>query len=207
MNSPVTLTDNGDSWTMDNGIVKATIVKKNGTIVLAASCITDINIIPGHSEFWEQTPAGTVSARVTIDPSTNGGERAEVSVKGVNPAAAGARGGGAVTEAGSNAARYGVPSGPGAGGMDIEVRYTWERGASGFYTYAEYTHPASYPAAGEGESRFILQSMNPHLQLDLRRQRPQPADVDQRGRTHRRRGPRQGAAHHLHRRLRQLRRA
>ncbi len=44
--------------------------------------------------------------------------------------------------------------------MDIEVRYTLERGVSGFYTYAEYTHPASYPAAGEGESRFILQ-MNP----------------------------------------------
>jgi rhamnogalacturonan endolyase len=46
------------------------------------------------------------------------------------------------------------------GGMDIEVRYTLERGVSGFYTYAEYTHPASYPPAGEGESRFILQ-MNP----------------------------------------------
>jgi rhamnogalacturonan endolyase len=44
--------------------------------------------------------------------------------------------------------------------MDIETRYTLERGASGFYTYAEYTHKASYPPAGEGESRFILESMN-----------------------------------------------
>jgi rhamnogalacturonan endolyase len=44
--------------------------------------------------------------------------------------------------------------------MDIETRYTLERGTSGFYTYAEYTHKASYPPAGEGESRFILESMN-----------------------------------------------
>ena len=44
--------------------------------------------------------------------------------------------------------------------MDIETRYTLERGTSGFYTYAEYTHNASYPPAGEGESRFILESMN-----------------------------------------------
>ena len=36
-----------------------------------------------------------------------------------------------------------------------------ERGVSGFYTYAEYTHHASYPRAGEGESRFILEDINP----------------------------------------------
>ncbi len=157
-NDPVTLTDNGDSWTLDNGIVKATILKSNGN--MSSIFYHGINIIPGHSEFWEQTPAGAVTATVTIDPATNGGERAEVSVKGVNPGTPGQRGGGAVTAPGSTAARYGVPAGPARGGMDIEVRYTWERGVSGFYTYAEYTHPASYPAAGEGESRFILQ-MNP----------------------------------------------
>ena len=72
-------------------------------------------------------PTGTVTPSVTIDPAKNGGERAEVAVKGVN------------------------------GNMDIELRYTLERGVSGFYTYAEYSHPASYPAAHEGESQFILQ--------------------------------------------------
>ena len=86
--------------------------------------------IVGLSEFWEQVPSGQITASVTIDPAKNSGERGEVAVKGVN------------------------------GRMDIEVRYTLERGVSGFYTYAEYTHAASYPAAGEGESRFILQ-MNP----------------------------------------------
>ncbi len=159
-NQPVTLTDNGDSWTMDNGIVKLSVSKKNGTIVIGSLMYHGISIVPNRSEFWEQTPAGSITAAVTIDPTTNGGERAEVSVKGVNPGSAGVRGGGAVTEPGSNAARYGVPAGPGRGGMDLETRYALERGTSGFYTTAEYTHPASYPPAGEGESRFILESMN-----------------------------------------------
>jgi rhamnogalacturonan endolyase len=215
VNDPVTLTDNGDSWTLDNGIVKATILKSNGNMTTVI--YHGVNIPNARSEYWEQTPAGTVTAKVTIDPSTNGGQRAEVSVKGVNPGtpgvrgggggptpgaaapggARGPRGGGAPATGGSGAggpgtggalragagapsapgaggpgapgaggpfgpgaARAGVPSGAGRGGMDIEVRYTLERSVSGFYTYAEYTHPASYPPAGEGESRFILQ-MNP----------------------------------------------
>ena len=29
-NQPVILTDNGDSWTLDNGIIKATIPKRDG---------------------------------------------------------------------------------------------------------------------------------------------------------------------------------
>jgi rhamnogalacturonan endolyase len=86
--------------------------------------------IVGRSEYWEQVPSGQITSSVTIDPAKNGGERGEVAVKGVN------------------------------GRMDIEVRYTLERGVSGFYTYAQYSHAASYPTAGEGESRFILQ-MNP----------------------------------------------
>jgi rhamnogalacturonan endolyase len=134
--SPVTLTDNGDSWTLDNGIVKATVPKRDGN--LSSLSYRGIEILT-HGRYWEQTPNGTVTARVTIDPSTNGGERAEVAVKGVNPGSPGGRG----------------------GGMDIETRIALERGTSGFYTTAEYTHHASYPRAGEGESRFILEDINP----------------------------------------------
>jgi len=127
--SPVTLTDNGMSWTLNNGIVKITVPKSDGN--LSEVVYHGISIL-GHGKYWEQTPAGTITARVTIDPVTNGGERGEVSVKGVNPRS-----------------------------MDIETRYTLERGSSGFYTYAEYTHPASYPFVHVGENRFILESMNP----------------------------------------------
>jgi len=136
VNVPVTLTDNGDSWTLNNGIIKATIPKRDGN--LSSLVYHGVEILT-HGKYWEQTPGGTVTARVTIDPATNGGERAEVSVKGVNPGGTGSRG----------------------GGMDIETRVTLERGVSGFYTYAEYTHQASYPRAGEGESRFILEDINP----------------------------------------------
>jgi rhamnogalacturonan endolyase len=85
VHAPVTLTDNGDSWTMDNGIVKMTVLKRNGTIAIGSLIYHGISIIPNRGEFWETTPSGTVTATVTIDPATNGGERAEVSVKGVNP--------------------------------------------------------------------------------------------------------------------------
>jgi rhamnogalacturonan endolyase len=178
VNAPVTLTDNGDSWTMDNGIVKMSILKRNGNLSLLV--YHGVSVLT-HGEYWEQTPAGTVTATVTIDPATNGGERAEVSVKGVNPGTPGVTGGGAETAPGSNAARYGVPSGAGRGGMDIETRYAMERGTSGFYTYAEYTHKASYPPAGEGESRFILESMNPTfnwLSVDSDRNQLMTSDDD-----------------------------
>ena len=82
VNPPVTLTDNGDSWTLDNGIVKMTVLKRNGN--LSSLVYHGVEVLT-RGEYWEQTPSGTVTAAVTIDPATNGGERAEVSVKGVNP--------------------------------------------------------------------------------------------------------------------------
>jgi len=118
----VTLTDNENSWTLDNGIVKATINKGNGR--MASLIFHGINTMNGGG-YWEQTPSGQVTRSVTINPAQNGGERAEVSVKGVN------------------------------GRMDIEVRYAMERGSSGIYAYAIFSHGAGYPAAGEGESRYI----------------------------------------------------
>ncbi|MFT3991803.1 MAG: polysaccharide lyase family protein [Luteolibacter sp.] len=79
----------------------------------------------GPGGIWQQPPAGQVQLSVTIDPKQNSGDRAEVSLRGTGKR------------------------------MNIEIRYTLERGASGIYTYAIYTHPANYPAGGFGESRFI----------------------------------------------------
>ena len=170
VNDPVTLTDNGDTWTMDNGIVKATIVKKNGSLLqviyhgietLRPSISRGSDNLhspptPAGSPIpsWEQMPSGTVTPSVTIDPAKNGGARAEVAVKGINPGGGGAPGGGAPGGGASGAFSGGGGRG---GGMDIETRYTMERGSSGFYAYAEFSHPASYPEAHVGESQFILQ--------------------------------------------------
>ena len=173
VNQPVTLTDNGDSWTMDNGIVMMTIPKRNGN--LSSLVYRGIEVLT-RGQYWEQVPSGIITAKVTIDPATNGGERAEVSVKGVyngdnTPTPGGAARSGSAARPGGpgGAAGPGGPAGPrpaagaprGSVGLDIETRFTLERGVSGFYTYAEYTHHASYPRAGEGESRFILEDINP----------------------------------------------
>jgi rhamnogalacturonan endolyase len=124
VNAPVTVTDNGGAWILDNGIVKATI-DKIGSVMRSLTYRGIETMGPGG--IWEQKPSGAVTQSLTIDPAKNGGQRAEVAIKGVN------------------------------GRMDIEIRYALERGVSGFYTYAEFSHEAGYPAAGEGESRFILQ--------------------------------------------------
>jgi len=74
--------------------------------------------------------------RVTIDPAGNGGERAEVSIKGYYA---------------------GTPLGQGPGGgfaADIEIRYALGRGDSGIYTYSIFEHRPEYPDAVLGEARF-----------------------------------------------------
>jgi len=78
VNAPVTVTDSGGAWTLDNGLVKATISKGNGR--LTALVFHGINTMAGGG-YWEQSPAGAANS-LTIDPAKNGGERAEVSVKG-----------------------------------------------------------------------------------------------------------------------------
>lgn len=148
INVPVTLTDNGNIWTLDNGIVRLSVIKRNSN--LSSLAYRGVNIM-ARSECWEQTPSGQITASVTINPAQNGGERAEVAVKGVN------------------------------GRMDIEVRYALERGVSGFFTYAQYSHGANYPQAGEGESRFILE-MNPTfdwLSVDADRNMPMCSNHDE----------------------------
>jgi rhamnogalacturonan endolyase len=148
VDAPVTLADNGDTWTLDNGLVKITVLKRTGRLTsLVYQGREELN---ARSEGWEQYPSGTVTQAVTIDPASNGGERAEVDVKGIT------------------------------GRMDLEVRYTLERGLSGFYTYAIYSHQAGNPPAREGESRFINQ-LTPDfdwLSVDADRNMPMAADAD-----------------------------
>ena len=150
VDAAVTVTDKADSWTLDNGIVKATVLKRSGK--LTSLVYKGLETLNGRSESWEQLPSGKVAPSLTIDPAKNSGERAEVAVAGVT------------------------------GRMDIEVRYTLERGVSGLYTYAIYSHGANYPAAGEGESRFINQ-MTPDfnwLSVDADRNMPMCSNADTR---------------------------
>ena len=147
--APVTVTDDGTTWTLDNGIVKAVILKRSGNLasLIYKGIETMGNGAARASGIWEQDPSAAaqvdgLSDAITIDPAKNGGERAEVSVKGVTGGqvmlGAGAAGGGTY--------------------CDMEIRYALGRGESGFYTYAIFSHPASYGASSVGaESRFIVE--------------------------------------------------
>lgn len=136
--APVTVTDNGASWTLDNGIVKATVNKNNGFL----TSLVYRGFDTGSRGVWEHTPQGapSVTNSITIDPRDNGGERAEISIKGVG--------------GGTFMFTRGAPGGGTT--CDIELRYSLGRGDHGIYTYTTFSHPASYPAAGTGaEDRFI----------------------------------------------------
>jgi rhamnogalacturonan endolyase len=149
VSTPVTLTDNGNTWTLDNGIVRAVILKRSGNLssLIYKGMETMGNGNARASGIWEQDPSaaeqsGGLTDAITIDPAKNGGDRAEVSVKGISGGqimlGAGAAGGGTT--------------------CDMEIRYSLGRGESGFYTYAIFSHPASYPAGSVGaESRFIVE--------------------------------------------------
>ncbi len=136
----VTVSDNGNSWTLDNGIVKATVNKDTGS--MPSMTFHGMQMMAASGGTWEHNPLGapSVTNRITIDPASNGGARAEVSIKGIS-------GGTFMMTRGA----------PGGGTLcDIEIRYSLGKGDSGIYVYSILSHPASYPAAGVGaEDRYI----------------------------------------------------
>jgi len=138
--APVTIVDNGRSWTLDNGVIKVTINKDSGS--MPSLIYQGVQIMAASGGTWEHTPQGApqLTNTITIDPTTNGGTRAEVSVKGL-----------------SNGTYMISRGAPGGGTLcDIELRYSLGRGDSGIYVYSILSHPASYPAAGVGaEDRYI----------------------------------------------------
>lgn len=121
--------------------------------------------------FWSHDamgPKDTAPAigRVTIDPGSNSGERAEVAIKGI-----------------SNGRKMGTGPGASADGQfisDIEIRYALGRGESGVYTYCIFEHPAEYAQTTIGEARFcaklneffdwmsVAPHRNKHYPKDLR---------------------------------------
>lgn len=136
----VTVVDNGATWTLDNGIVKATIRKDNA--FMASFVYKGKEMMAGNGGTWNHTPQGApiLTNTITIDPASNGGERAEVAVKGV-----------------TNGTYVLTPGAAGGGAQaDLEIRYALGRGDSGIYVYGVWDKPAAYPAGGTGpEDRYI----------------------------------------------------
>ena len=131
---PVTLSEDGNSYTLSNGIVKARVAKGSGKLL--SLVYKDIETLT--TSYWSHLPSGNVSNAITIDPKSNDGAMAEVSVK-------------------SDSGGHTQGSGPGGGTVcDIEIRYALQRGCSGLYTYSIFTHKADYPSTSIGEARFLV---------------------------------------------------
>ncbi len=138
---PVVITETENSFTLANGIVTVQVGKRSGD--LTSLKYNGVEMLDAHggrqSAYWSHNAArGRQITCITIDPKSNGGERGEVSIKGIS---------------GGNQ----MGSGPGGSVIaDIEIRYSLGRGDSGVYTYSIFNHPTNYPATSIGEARFCM---------------------------------------------------
>jgi rhamnogalacturonan endolyase len=142
----VTITENENSYILDNGIVTAQVSKHSGDLLSLKYKKLELldNADQHQPAYWSHNTAQgqQIIPQITIDPKSNGGERGEVSVKGI-----------------SGGERMG--SGPGGSVIsDIEIRYALGRSDSGLYTYSIFTHPTNYPATSFGEARFCAKLNN-----------------------------------------------
>lgn len=137
----VSVSEDATSYVLDNGIVRARASKQSGDLVsLKYKGLEMLDAQSGRAcGYWSHNTArGEATARITIDPSRNAGERGEVSIKALSG---------------------GAPLGSGPGGSvvaDIEIRYALGRGDSGIYTYSIFEHKTNYPATSVGEARFCV---------------------------------------------------
>jgi rhamnogalacturonan endolyase len=172
-NQDVRITDGAWDYVLNNGVVSATVNKRSGDLVsLKYRGLEMLGAGSGHPfGYWSHAPGREmrVTNAITLHPDANGGERAEVSIKGFY--------------SGTRSSR--AAGGPGGStACDIEIRYTLARGDSGIYTCSIFTHETNHPATGIGEARFGAK-LNPdvfdHMTIDARRNKrmPRPEDWDQ----------------------------
>ena len=165
----VTVHEDESSFTLANGNIAARVSKRSGDLTSlhykGLEVLTDKS---GHAGgYWshDTTSGMNTITRITIDPRATGGERGEVSVKGI-----------------SGGLKMGHGPGAAAGGdfpADIEIRYCLGRGESGVYTYCIFEHKPDYPAASMTEARFCakLADMFDWMTLGAKRSKHFPADL------------------------------
>jgi rhamnogalacturonan endolyase len=122
----VTVKDNGDTVTLDNGIVSITITKASGEI--DTWTYDGMNLLKGGVEggkvYWE-LESGNGKYTLSVDPATNGGDQAEVRIR---------------TTGSTN-------------NLNVSIDYALLRGSSGFYATGILAHPAANAATAGGEWR------------------------------------------------------
>ena len=86
--SDVTVTEDAANFTLSNGTVTARVAKRTGVItsLLYKGTETLYTASGSVGAYWSQDATGGTSTvtRITIDPKSNHGDRAEVSVKAIH---------------------------------------------------------------------------------------------------------------------------
>ena len=168
----VTLTEDAATYTLDNGIVTATVAKASGDLVslryknleMLATFLT-----PDGKPDLERDPPGANPDglnRGMTDHQYGFWSHDAMGPRGTEPAIArvtidpkanrGERAEVSVKGV-SNGRKMGTGPGAKAEGQfvsDIEIRYALGRGDSGVYTYCIFEHPPAYPLTILGEARF-----------------------------------------------------
>jgi rhamnogalacturonan endolyase len=166
----VKVTEDAELFTLSNDVIVATVSKRTGDLVSLTYKGTE-TLTPdagGHSAaYWSHDATGgkDVVTRVTIDPAKNGGERAEVSVKGIS--------GGIKMGHGPGSATTGdIP-------LDIDTRWSLGRGDHGVYTYVAFEHRPEYGSASMTEARIAveLQDYFDNIHVDALRSGKYPIDM------------------------------
>lgn len=156
VSAPVKLSDTADSFTLDNGILRARIEKRNGT--LASLVYQGHELLAQGGGYWSSVGRGTArpvghAASVRLDTP----DRVEVSCVAGNV--------GGTTDA----------------SLDTDFRYSLARGASVIYVSAILHHAPGHASYSTGESRYCLK-LNPRvfdfLSVDADRQRLMPSGYD-----------------------------
>jgi rhamnogalacturonan endolyase len=159
---PVTAVEDDSAFTLANGLVTARVDKRTGTFSLKYGGLDVVS-----RGYWSQvgsSSAGSIAsfgsereASRRIDPSRNGGARAEVSCRFAHD--------------GKSA---GLP-------CDVEMRYSLGRGDRGLYACAVWEHKPGAPGFSVGEGRMALK-LNPEvfdfLAVDADRRLELPAGSD-----------------------------
>lgn len=146
--APVRVSEDRETFILDNGVIRAVVSKRNGDLL--SMTYKDVETLTpdsgGHSGvYWSHDTTGGVDvvSRVSIDPKANGGERAEVSVKGISGGVKMGHGPGTPTD--------------GDLAVDIDIRFALGRGDKGVYTYTAFEHRPQYPAGVMGEARIAVE--------------------------------------------------
>jgi rhamnogalacturonan endolyase len=153
---PVKLSETADAFTLENGILRARIEKRNGS--LASLVYQDHELLAENGGYWSSVGRGNNrpvghAASVRLDTP----DRVEVSCRAGNT--------GGTTDA----------------SLDTDFRYSLARGDAVIYASAILHHAAGQPGYGTGESRYCLK-LNPRvfdfLSVDADRQRLMPSGYD-----------------------------